>query len=423
MHHYFGLLLLGVTTQLICIDGFIPPSASLVPKQNRQLYSSIYPSGGGGNTDNNGDGNSKDEEFVTSCHTFEMFLTQCTIQSFMFLLAQTRDPHTIRWLDAFTQPNLIESIQEQMEDIDFAAAATFSTTDATTSPRPSPSSRLLRYHGLGAMDTELFPSWDIYFAKLLEQPEAIIVVEPRPGQEIEIDINPASLCARMISVREQISRELANDLEIISQMGGQIFYSYWEKVKEKKEKQEQEGAGDDDGSNLAFDRQNLVFLEYDPNDIDIDMRPSPLRKGNFDLLLLLSLQEAIESVLQCPMGIEGDNSVRGSASLEFLRAFYTERLDSHFKGTQRYGRADDFIEELLLSPPRIDNDAESTTGEPSIVNPLRIAEIVLIERDHIASAWSKIALLGPEKHMGIRRLMLDRLMGRVETADKSDDFQ
>mmetsp|Transcript_15058 Transcript_15058/g.33594 ORF Transcript_15058/g.33594 Transcript_15058/m.33594 type:complete len:246 (+) Transcript_15058:52-789(+) len=33
-----------------------------------------------------------------------MFLNQRSIQSFMFLLTQTRDPHTIKWLDDFTRP-------------------------------------------------------------------------------------------------------------------------------------------------------------------------------------------------------------------------------------------------------------------------------------------------------------------------------
>lgn len=43
------------------------------------------------------------------------FLTQRSIQSFMFLLASTRDLHTVRWLDNFTKPVIINNYWEGEE--------------------------------------------------------------------------------------------------------------------------------------------------------------------------------------------------------------------------------------------------------------------------------------------------------------------
>ena len=40
----------------------------------------------------------------TSTQDVRSFLTQRCIQSFMYLLASTRDLHTVAWLDNFTQP-------------------------------------------------------------------------------------------------------------------------------------------------------------------------------------------------------------------------------------------------------------------------------------------------------------------------------
>ena len=41
---------------------------------------------------------------TTSTQDVRSFLTQRCIQSFMYLLASTRDLHTVAWLDNFTQP-------------------------------------------------------------------------------------------------------------------------------------------------------------------------------------------------------------------------------------------------------------------------------------------------------------------------------
>jgi hypothetical protein len=72
------------------------------------------------------------------------FLTQRSVQSFMFLCQECRDPHTIRWLDEFGN-----------------------TTD------------LVYYHGTGAIDPNLFKNWDSYFLQMMERPDDFITVQAR----------------------------------------------------------------------------------------------------------------------------------------------------------------------------------------------------------------------------------------------------
>lgn len=65
----------------------------------------------------------------------QQFLTQRSIQSFMFLLVQVRDPHTSDWVEKFLDSN-----------------------------------NLLAYHGTGALNMTRFEYWDSYFLDMMEQP-------------------------------------------------------------------------------------------------------------------------------------------------------------------------------------------------------------------------------------------------------------
>ena len=71
-------------------------------------------------------------------------LTQRSLQSFMFLLQQMRDPHTIEWLELLSDTN---------------------------------PGQLLEYHGTGALDFRLFPEWDTFLQELMDQPEDILIIE------------------------------------------------------------------------------------------------------------------------------------------------------------------------------------------------------------------------------------------------------
>lgn len=72
------------------------------------------------------------------------FLTQRSIQSFMFLAEQVRDPHTADW---------IERLLGQAD--------------------------LLNFHGTGALNFERFPAWDSFFKELIQQPKTTIIVQAK----------------------------------------------------------------------------------------------------------------------------------------------------------------------------------------------------------------------------------------------------
>lgn len=352
----------------------------------------------------------------------------------MFLLRSLRDPQTVLWLEEFTQPVIRSKRAIIQQAIDKNKSATPSSSDDTdigsshqstttssspntnempapplssdTTPNSGVNARSLLYHGLGLLNTTLFPTWDSYFRQLLEQPTTTFVIESsRPHiPNYELQINPASLCSRLLSVREQIAQEFANDLTVIASLSQQSLDAYWQAVKGE------EKGGDAYSPNIKGLRPSLGFLDYTSGEEDDenDFAPSPLRKGNFDLLVLLTTQEAIHRVLNSQARSESNSN--DNTADRFLYNFYTERLVTHFTGIQPYGRADDFVEELLTTPPRLMQISETLT---SLIDPVRIAELILQEREQVALEWKQVAKSSPQMHMEIKRLQLNRLMGRT----------
>jgi hypothetical protein len=305
-----------------------------------------------------------------------------------------RDRHTAIWLEDFTDPIIRQRSKDKKSDEVLSKMAKV-LKDATRATQMEQEIKLLNYHGLGALNTTLFPSWESYFKKLLQEPGVTYSIESsRPHvPDYELEINPASLCSRIISVREQIAREFVKDLDVIADISGQMLQSYFEKIKEQKNANEQVG----------IERPNLLFLEMS---VDSDYTPSALRKGNFDLLVLIATQESIHRVLNDASASEEDSTDR--SSVQFLRNFYAQRIGTHFTGSNWYGRADDFLEELIRTSPSVIQLQDEDCG---LVDPVRVFELVLKEREKVALEWLEIALDVPKSHTEIKRWQLDRLMG------------
>lgn len=345
-------------------------------------------------------------------NNFPLFLNQCAIQSFLFLLKSMRDPQTVLWIEDFTQPNI-------------ALQPPSFPKESSLPVGGSAKSKLLSYHGLGAMNTNSFgKTWETYFSKLLQEPGETYIVESASPYvpDYDLDINPASLCARMVSVREQIAREFVRDLDVVQSMGGHTLQSYKENLQEQQQKRQENATAADDADDpgIKIQRENLLFLDYNSNK-DSDYAPSPLRKGNFDLLCLLTTQESIHRVLN---GYTSNSKSSGKQPTDadkvahyFLRNFYQARRVSHFSGSQRYGRADDFLEELLSTAPSLITVHEGVT---LMVDPNHVAEIVLKEREAVAQEWKEMAANAPQEHMEIKRLQLNLLMGITPAPKKVD---
>lgn len=385
------VVLLSITTSL----SFVPTFAFSSPGKSFGMGSRVKydegpmraHSGDFGSFKDNNDEDENSDEFEgqgidssTSSwklyNDFRLFITQCSVQSFMFLLKNMRDPQTIIWMENFTQP----AIHLKKE-----------TTPHALPSGGSADSQLLNYHGLHAMNATLFPNWDSYFSELLEQPQQTFIIESHFKQfpDYELEINPVRLCSRLLAVREQISREFVKDLTVIANMTSRTLKAY----KHSRMKTGKDGK-------VKLERENLMFLELSVSGAGLS--PSPLRKGNFDLLMLLSTQEAFHRVLNDPERQKGADAMGN----RFLKDFYVKRLVSHFSGSQRYGRADDLVEELFTMSPMLQVHKAETT----LVNPAGMAEVVLKAREQVALEWTALAQQVPDEHLEIQRLSLNQML-------------
>ena len=300
---------------------------------------------------------------------FSSFLNQRTIQTFLLLLASLKDRHTAYWLEDFTSP-ILKSRDTESHDSEEQVLKKIELALKENTPQMEKEIKLLNYHGLYATNRTKFPSWESYFQQLLELPNEIYVIES--GQrEYELEINPGNLVLRLISVREQLTREWIRDLDVIA--GIKFKYEPGQPY-----------------------RTNLLFLE-NQNDENI---PSPLRKGNFDLLLNLSTKEAIERILKSPQ----DDDFVDRASFRFLRNFYAERLFYFDEGP--FGKADGLFEEILKTSPSV---MQLQDDQYDLVDPVRVVHIILKKREQVANDFIEEALKVPKAHNDIRRLQLKRL--------------
>lgn len=143
-----------------------------------------------------------------------------------------------------------------------------------------------------------------------------------------------------------------------------------------------------------FDRYTVYLLNNHPS--FNDMYSSPLRSSNFDLLLLLSTQESIHRVLK-KYKQSADNK---ELSFVWLKEFYTTKLPDYFDGDQSFGRADDFMDELLGATPVLKS---LPGGKMGFIDPLAIAEDIIDHRDTVAREWKSLMLNVSTDHEVIRK--------------------
>lgn len=196
--------------------------------------------------------------------------------------------------------------------------------------------------------------------------------------------------SRIISVREQLAEEFAHDLDTFVLANEQILQSYHDRARD-----ELEG---DDASTSAYDRTAMAMGAFG---IFNAKAPSPLRKGNFDLLVLLVTQEGVHRVLRQYREESNDQ-------FEWLREFYSERVGKYFDGDGEYSRADDFLEEVLLTPPSVKKNA---SGKGDLIDPLRIAEDIIRMRRDVALEFKEAMEHVPQDHSSkVRKVLLTKQM-------------
>ncbi|GFH61790.1 hypothetical protein CTEN210_18266 [Chaetoceros tenuissimus] len=324
------------------------------------------------------------------------FLTQRSIQSFMFLLKEMKDPHSNAWL------------------------ANFLEMDKRV---------LLSYHGTGCLDLERFSEWNCFFDELLEQPEDVVIVEiPTRGggnclskdnpfrekeeaqvREIEIDIDPPSIANRILSVRDKISKEWIQDMDLLISVNSDILSSYAERKKEARGTedcdtdsdyergcsldQEKEEVVFGQRTNQSFERGAIYFINNHQN--FSGGNASPLRSSSFDLLFLLTMQEAIHRLLRSYKDAGEEKKI----SFAWLNELYKKSLSKYFDGSHvGFGRSEEFLDEILSTSPAL-----KTVGDKvDFIDPLLVVEDIISFREEVALEWKDTLLKVELDHNDMR---------------------
>jgi hypothetical protein len=315
-------------------------------------------------------------------------LTQRSIQSFMFLLEQVRDPHSAKW------------IQE-----DFLQTG-----------------NLLEFHGTGAGFIEDFGgTWDAALMAMIQTPkETMIISAKRRGRghggwsknnpyleerwmEMPIEIDPSSLASRILSVREQIAAEWVKDLDILVEANDMILDSYFARIRSP--------SGEHDVKTVAFERTAVNLMN--DNSRFAATASSPYRRSNFDLLYNLCTQAAIHRLLREKKAAGEERGV----PFCFLRDYYTQTAEHYFDGDLPYGRADDFIDELLQTAPSL---LTTEDGKNGLVDPVGAAEDIIRMRKEVAMNWKTTMQRASEDHTEIRVALLSNQMQTISPTAGDD---
>lgn len=103
-------------------------------------------------------------------------------------------------------------------------------------------------------------------------------------------------------------------------------------------------------------------------------------------------------------------------SFVFLRDYYTGRVEEYFDGELEYGRADDFIDELLQISPSVVSTGDGVTG---LVDPVGAAESIIKMRNEVASEWKSLMYDVPKSHVGVQQALLASAMDRTSSSQQS----
>lgn len=217
---------------------------------------------------------------------------------------------------------------------------------------------------------------------------------------------------RILSVRGQISNEFVQDLDIVISTNDQILESYFSNLRREDRDAPQDLAN-------SFDRTTSYILSS--NMESSPTASSPFRKGNFDLLYNLCTQASIHELLRQFKEAGEEREV----SFVWLRNFYVDRVEKFFDGDQPYGRADGFIEEMLLTPPSVKDMGTNKNGKAVIglIDPMGLAEQIIQRRTQIAQAWKETMGHTASDHMQLQKVLLAKIMGKDVDDFKRDFMQ
>ncbi len=325
------------------------------------------------------------------------------------------------------------------------------------------------YHGNGAINTTKYPTWDSVLYDMMNQPNThVIVSAKRRGRghggwsknnpfleeryvEFKIDIRPASLVQRILSVRSQLASEFERDLDIITMVDDRIMDSYFDKLRtssssssssssseeQGKDQRSSADAGAGAGAAASSSLTSSKSTAFDRISIDIltnftevqESSSSPFRRGNFDLLYSLSTHASAHRLLRELHQLASSSSTSSTSAssakssdditFQWFKRFYTERVSEYFDGDQPFGRGDDFIDILLTTPPRLVEMSDGKTV--GLTDPLRVVERIIEIRSMVAQEWKRIMREEVKKdHLKMNDVLFRVMMGRTMEGSGED---
>lgn len=342
----------------------------------------------------------------------KQFLTQRSIQSFVYLLSECRDIQTVNWMEEFVG-----------------------------------SKGLLHYHGTGKFNMTRYPEWDSIFLKMIDEPASSVkasvkqkgsssrgVWNPLTGKrnkvnpylnkdekivETDIEVDPASLVARIMTVREHIAREWLEDLNLLLKVNTMIIDSYEDAMLDEEDDNNSFSLPDiySEFSSSVQEQQNEDLSALEKKSYDSlqkymvssypgfdAMLSSPLRKSNFDLLFLLATQESVHRVLK---SYKEDGESK-DIYFQWLRDFYRKNVEAYFDGPQELGSSDEFLEDILTTQPSIQTDKlKQIVG---IVDTFVVAEDIVKARSKVAKEWRMLSMDIPEEHESLKKMIFKAKM-------------
>lgn len=223
--------------------------------------------------------------------------------------------------------------------------------------------------------------------------------------EFAINIQPASLVQRLLPVRQQLSMEFEKDLDIVQTVDGMIMDSYFSRIKS-------ESMLDSSTQPSRFERISVHILTN--NTSFHGSESSPLRKGNFDLLYSLCTHASAHELLR---QLRDDS--RDGVTFEWFKKFYEEHISEYFDGDQPFGRADDFIDALLCTPPSFIELPGKRS--PEIVDPLALAERMISIRSEISEEWKYQMQEVKNDHAWLNDKLVRAMLGK--SIENSQDIE
>ena len=208
-------------------------------------------------------------------------------------------------------------------------------------------------------------------------------------------------------MREQIAKEWVEDLDVLSEANNQILDSYFANVRARREMDKGQGEAvggfNAYGDEVAFER-TAVNLMNDKSRFSTNLSSSPFRRANFDLLYTLCTQAAIHRILREYISAEEEYAI----AFQFLRRFYTDRAVDFFDGYLSFGRADEFIDELLQTAPSLWTTDQG--NKQGLADPLGTAETIIRMRNQVATEWKDLMRDVPDSHIRIKQAILSQRM-------------